>query len=134
MNAALALQQAMRAALLADTALIALLGGGHVFDELPRGEPQLFVNFATIETRDWSVMDQKAHEHFVTLEVMSNERGRTQAQNICDRIEAVLDNASLTLVGHRLVNLRLTFWNVARSKAEKNFGATLRFRAATEPL
>jgi Protein of unknown function (DUF3168) len=134
MNAALALQQAMRAALLADTALITLLGGAHVFDEVPRGEPPLCVAFANIETRDWSVMDQKAHEHFLTLEVTSNERGRAQAQNICNRIEAVLDNAALTLTGHRLVNLRLTFWNVARTKADKNFGATLRFRAATEPL
>jgi Protein of unknown function (DUF3168) len=134
MNAALALQQAMRAALLADTALITLLGGAHVFDEIPRGEPPLFVSFAGIETRDWSVMDQKAHEHFITLDVTGNERGRTQAQSICNRIEAVLDNASLALVGHRLVNLRVVFWSVARAKSDKNFGATLRFRAATEPL
>lgn len=134
MNAALALQQAMRAALLADTALITLLGGAHIFDEMPRGEPALSVSFANIETRDWSVMDQKAHEHFVTLDVATNERSRTQAQNICNRIEAVLDNAALTLTGHRLVNLRLVFWSVARTKSDPKFGATLRFRAATEPL
>ena len=134
MNAALALQQAMRAALLADTALLSLLGGAHVFDELPRGEQALHVVFTAIETRDWSVMDQKAHEHFVTIEVGSNERGRAQAQAICNRIEAVLDNATLVLTGHRLINLRITFWSVARAKNEKTFGATLRFRAATEPL
>jgi hypothetical protein len=134
MNAALALQQAMRAALLADTALIALLGGAHIFDEVPRGEPPLSVSFAGIETRDWSVMDQKAHEHFVTMDVSTNERGRTQAQSICNRIEAVLDNANLTLAGHRLVNLRVVFWSVARPKSDPKFGATLRFRAATEPL
>jgi Protein of unknown function (DUF3168) len=134
MNAALALQQAMHSALLADPALITLLGGQHIFDEVPRGEPALYVSFASIETRDWSVMDEKAHEHFVTLDVVSNERGRAQAQSICTRIEAVLDNAGLTLAGHRLVNLRIAFWSVARSKSDKNFGATLRFRAATEPL
>ena len=134
MNSALALQQAMRTALLADTALITLLGGAHVFDEVPRGEPPLFVSFANIETRDWSVMDEKAHEHFITLDVATNERGRALAQNICNRIEAVLDNAALTLTGHRLVNLRLVFWSVARAKSDPKFGATLRFRAATEPL
>jgi hypothetical protein len=134
MNAALALQQAMRAALLADTALISLLGGAHIFDEIPRGEPHLHVSFTGIETRDWSVMDQKAHEHFVSLEVVSNERGRAQAQNICNRIEAALDNAALTLSGHRLINLRVVFWSVARMKSDQKFGATLRFRAATEPL
>jgi 5-carboxymethyl-2-hydroxymuconate isomerase len=134
MNAALALQQAMRDALLADAALLTLLGGAHIFDEVPRGEPTLQVNFAGIETRDWSVMDQKAHEHFVTLEVSTQQRSRAQAQAICDRLEAVLDNASLVLTSHRLINLRTVFWSVARMKNEKNFGATLRFRAATEPL
>ncbi len=134
MNAALALQTAMRAALLADTALITLLGGAHIFDEVPRGEPPLFVSFASIETRDWSVMDQKAHEHFVTLDVTTNERSRSTAQTICNRIEAVLDNAALTLTGHRLINLRVVFWSVGKTKSEPKFGATMRFRAATEPL
>jgi Protein of unknown function (DUF3168) len=133
MNPALALVQAMRAALLADTALLALLGGGHVFDEVPRGEQALHVSFTNVETRDWSVMDQKAHEHFVTIEVGTNERGRTQAQAICSRVEAVLDNAVLVLTDHRLINLRAVFYGVARIKNDKTFGATLRFRAATEP-
>ena len=123
----------MRAALLADTALLALLGGGHVYDEVPRGEQALHVSFASVETRDWSVMDQKAHEHFVTIDVGTSERGRAQAQAICSRVEAVLDNAALVLTDHRLINLRAIFYNVARMKNEKTFGATLRFRAATEP-
>jgi Protein of unknown function (DUF3168) len=132
MNPALALVQAMRAALLADTALMALLGGGHVFDETPRGEQGLYVAFAGVETRDWSVMDQRCHEHFVVIEVSTQERGRAQALAICSRVEAVLDNAALLLTDHRLINLRVMFSNVARMKNEK-FGATLRFRAATEP-
>lgn len=134
MNAALSLQQAMRQALLADAGLIALLGGAHVHDEVPRGEQPLSVSFGAIETRDWSVMDQKCHEHFITLDVATNQRGRTKAQAISDRIEAVLDNASLVLTDHRLVNLRVMFWSVSRSRNDKAFGATLRFRAATEPL
>jgi hypothetical protein len=132
MNPALALVQAMRAALLADTALMALLGGGHVFDESPRGEQALGVSFAGVETRDWSVMDQKAHEHFVVIDVATTERGRAQAQAICSRVEAVLDNAVLVLTDHRLINLRVIFYSVARMKNDR-FGATLRFRAATEP-
>jgi hypothetical protein len=134
MNAALSLQQAMRNALLADAALVALLGGAHIYDEVPRGEPPLFVQFTTIETRDWSVMDQKAHEHFVVLEVTTAERSRAQAQAICNRIEAVLDSAALPLVDHRLVNLRVVFWSVFRARNDKTFSATLRFRAATEPF
>jgi Protein of unknown function (DUF3168) len=134
MNAALALHQAMRQALLQHEALTALLGGAHVYDELPRGSAPPYVNFTALETRDWSVCDQKAHEHFVSLDVATNERGRSLAQAICNEIEQRLDNASIALVNHHLVNLRLLFWSVARTKNTDTFGATLRFRAATEPL
>lgn len=134
MNAALSLQQAMRAALLADAQLLAVLGGAHVFDEVPRGAKPPYVSFEHIETRDWSTADAKAHEHFVQLSVTTTERGRSQAQALCDRIEAALDNASLTLADHHLVSLRLVFWSVARNRNDQSFGASLRFRAATEPL
>lgn len=133
MNPALALVQAMRAALLADTVLVNLLGGAHIFDEVPRGEQPLYISFASVETRDWSVMDQKAHEHFVSIDVGTNDRGRMKAQALCSRIEAVLDNAVLALTDHRLINLRQVFYSVSRSKNDKSFSAMLRFRAATEP-
>jgi hypothetical protein len=134
MNAALALQQAMRAELTADATLLSLLGGAHIYDEVPRGEPPLFVAFNGIETRDWSTATDKAHEHFVVIEVMSNGKGRALAQSICNTIEALLDQAPLTLVDHRLINLRLVFWSVSRPRSSENFGATMRFRAATEPV
>lgn len=129
---ALSLQQAMRAKLLAHAPLTLLLGGAHVHEEMPRGAQGPFVSFDAIETRDWSVADQKAHEHFVTLVVKTQSRSRRLALQILDEIEAALDDASLSLAGHRLVNLRLTFWSVTRQADA--FGASLRFRAATEPL
>jgi Protein of unknown function (DUF3168) len=131
--AALALQEAMRAALLAHEPLVVLLGGRHVFDELPRGAGPSHVTFGEIETRDWSTASERAEEHFVTLAVRTNQRGRRLAQEICDEITAALDGTPLLLAGHRLVNLRVIFWNVAREKNAQTFAATLRFRAATEP-
>ena len=131
-SAALALQIAMREALLAHAPLLALLGGGHVFDEVPRGEKEPYVAFAAIETRDWSVQGQKAHEHFVTLDVKTKSRSRKLAQEIVGEIEAALDGAALTLAGHVLVNLRATFWTVARSN--ETFNAVVKFRAATEEI
>ena len=131
-SSALALQIAMRERLLAHAPLLALLGGGHVFDEVPRGEQEPYVAFAGIETRDWSVQDQKAHEHFVTLDVKTRSRSRKPAQDIVGEIEAALDDAALTLTDHVLVNLRLIFWTVAKSN--EFFGAVVKFRAATEPL
>ena len=124
----------MRQALLAHAPLVLLLQGNHVFDEVPRGAHTPHVTFAAMETRDWSVADAKAHEHFVTLQVSTNSRGRKLAQDILAEIEAALDNAALTLADHALVNLRLIFWAVARDRNGETFGATSRFRAATEPL
>jgi hypothetical protein len=130
----LALQQAMRSALLARSELKTLLGGAHVFDELPRGAKAPFVAFTALETRDWSTADQKAHEHFVTLEVATNSRSRDDAQAIAQEIENALDGVTLTLEGHHLINQRVIFTNVTRTKSTENFGAVLRFRAATEPI
>ncbi len=134
MNPGQALTEAMRAALIAHAPLRLLLGGAHVHEELPRGAKEPLVSFDAIETRDWSTAEQKAHEHFVTLAVRSGSRGRSLAQQILDEIEAVLDGASLSLAGHRLVNLRIVFWSVTRGRDGETFGANVRFRAATEPL
>ena len=85
-NPGFALQMAMRDALLAHAPLILLLGGAHVHEELPRGASPTHVSFATIETRDWSTADAKAHEHFVTLAVKTNSRSRRLAQDILEQI------------------------------------------------
>lgn len=132
--AALSLQEAMRETLLANAPLLALLGGGHIYDELPRGAAPSYVAFGEIETRDWSTASDPGQEHFVTVLVRSNQRSRKLAQEIADAVAAALDGAALALTGHRLVNLRLVFWTVARDRTTEGFGATLRFRAATEPL
>lgn len=134
MEAGQALQTAMRAALLAHAPLVTALGGAHVFDEVPRGAKEPYAAFANIETRDWSVKDAKAHEHFITIEIATARRTRADAQSIVGLIETVLDNATLSLTGHVLVNLRMVFWTVGKQRNSENFGATIRFRAATEPL
>ena len=133
MQPGLAVQQAMKAALSSRPALVNILGGAHVYDELPRGATAPNVLFTTIETRDWSVADQKAHESFVTLEISSKSRSRAQAQNIVQEIELALDGASLGVTDHNLVNLRCVFISAAKAKAQDFFTATMRFRAATEP-
>ncbi|MEO9169329.1 MAG: DUF3168 domain-containing protein, partial [Aestuariivirga sp.] len=123
MQPGLDVQQAMKSTLASRPALNTLLGGAYVYDELPRGATAPYVMFTTIETRDWSVADQKAHENFVTLEVTSKSRSRAQAQNIVQEIELALDNAALTLVDNNLINLRCVFISAARQKSADNFSA-----------
>ena len=132
MNPALALQEAMRGALLGHGPLVALLGGAHVYDEPPRGVNASYVSFGECETRDWSVFDHKAHEHLVSLRVRTNARSQRLAQQIVSEIEAALDGAALALTGHALVNLRVAFWAVRPDRNSEHFGALVRLRAATE--
>ncbi len=134
MSPAQSIQQAMRTALLARVPLTALLGGAHIYDEAPRGASPPYVMFNAIETRDWSVADQKAHELIVTLEIVTNSRARPLAQNIANEIETALDGVVLTLTDHKLVNLRAVFNYVSKSATTSNFNGVVRFRAATEPL
>ena len=134
MQPGLSVQQAMLATLRARTSLTTLLGGTHIYDELPRGANAPYVVFNAIDTRDWSVMDQKAHETFLSLDVATNMRQRTQVQAIVQEIETALDGAALVLVDHKLVNLRCVFNVASRNKTAEFFNATMRFRAATEPL
>ncbi len=133
MQPGLDVQLAMKSKLVSRPALIQLLGGAYVYDELPRGATAPYVMFTTTETRDWSVADQKAHENFLTLEVVSKSRSRAQAQNIVQEIELALDGAALTLVDNNLISLRCVFISAARQKSADYFSATMRFRAATEP-
>jgi hypothetical protein len=128
------LLEAVRAALLAHAPLTQLLGGDHVYEEVPRGAPSSFIEFAGLETRDWSTADQAAHEHILTLAVRTNSRSRKLAQQLADAAETVLDGAALNVAGHRLVNLSVVFRAVARGPSSPGFGASLRLRAATEPL
>jgi hypothetical protein len=121
----------MQAAMLAHAPLTAKLGGAHVFEELPRGAQPPLVTFAAIDTRDRGDFSSRAHEHFVTLEVKTNARGRALAEGIVEEIETALDAAPLVLAGHALIDLRLESWTIQRDGAF--FGARLRFRAATEP-
>jgi hypothetical protein len=133
-SAALTLQEAMRERLLSHAPLIALLQGAHVFDEAPRGAHAPYVAFAAIETRDWSVMEAKAHEHFVSIEVATRERSRAQAQDIMGEIDAALDRAPLVLSGHALINLSAVFATVSRIRGSEHFGGLIRFRAVTEAV
>jgi hypothetical protein len=129
----LAVQQAMKQALVTRPTLTSLLGGAHIYDELPRGATPPNVVFTAIETRDWSVADQKAHESFIALEIASKSRSRAQVQAIIQEIETALDSAALSVSGHNLINLRCVFISAARQKSFEYFTATMRFRAATEP-
>lgn len=130
----LALRQAIHARLVGDAALTALLGGPRVHDEPPRAAAGLYVVFGEGRARDWSTGSDRGHEHEVALIVWSKAGGAKPALEAADRIVALLDDAALTLGGHRLVNLRVTASETRRDEKAGVARVTLRLRAVTEVL
>ena len=128
----LALRRAVRAALLADAALAAALGGAHVYDEAPPGAPTPRVAFSHVQARDWSAQESRGAEQILVLSVWSSARGTREALDIADRIVALLDEAPLALAGHRLIDLRFVALATRREQNGRYARADIRFRATTE--
>ena len=130
----LALRAAIRARLVADPALHALLGGAKVHDEPPRAAEPPYVTFTEASVRDWSTGSDRGHEQRLGLTVWSRQGGDRQALTIADRLAVLLDEADLAPAGHRLVNLRVTAQEVARPDRAGLRRVIVRLRAVTEQL
>lgn len=133
-SSVVSLRKALHAALAADAALAALLGGARIHDEAPRGAEPPYLTFGDARARDWSTGTDKGAEHALVIDVWTEHRGGRASMLIAARVEALLHDAALTLEGHRLVNLRFEQAE-ARREAQGRFSrASLRFRAVTEEL
>jgi len=132
-GASWALQQAMFAKLTNDSALLALLGGLHVWDDVPVRAAFPYVTFAAGAERDWSTGADTGSEHTVTLHVWSRSGGRKETLAIIEALRACLHEAALELSGHQLINLRHESSDVRRDGDGETYQGIVRLRAVTEP-
>jgi hypothetical protein len=132
MSAAAALQAAVFEALSADAELATLLGGARVFDGAPRNEAAPYVHLGEATERDWSTATEAGSEVTFAVVAWSREPGRKQTLQIAERVMALLHDASLTVAGHRLVNLRHLSSETAREEKPQGRRAVARFRARVE--
>ncbi|MCX7900043.1 MAG: DUF3168 domain-containing protein, partial [Methylocystis sp.] len=102
----IALRQAMRARLVADTGLTGVLGGPQIYDEAPATIEPPYVLFADAQQRDWSAQSSRGAEQLFALSVVSTMRGQSEALSIAQLLVDLLDEAPLVLSGHRLIDLR----------------------------
>jgi hypothetical protein len=128
------LKKAIRAALVADATLTGMLGGAAMHDETPRGANPPYIVFGEANCRDQSTAIGRAHETLLSLHVLSGQGGTKEAQLIAARVETLLHDSSLSLTGHRLVNLTLAGSELRRERNAEMSRATLKFRAFTELL
>jgi hypothetical protein len=131
-NASEALQRAFHQALVADTGLLALLGGARVYDDVPARSEFPYMTFGQSVERDWSTGSDDGSEHTVTLHVWSRARGRKETQAILSAVRRALHDSSLSLDGHLLINLRHEFSEARRDADGETFHGIARFRAVTQ--
>jgi len=133
MTAANALLSAIHAALSDDAALTRLIGENAIIDRLlPRPILPCIV-FGEIDSRDYSTGTERSEEHFLTIEVWSEEGGRKLAQEIAMRVATLIDDAPLRLGnGVALVSLFYRSNRSARQARTRRFLTEIRFRAVTE--
>ena len=132
-SAGWALQQSIFAALTGDATLATLLGGSRVYDDVSVRAEFPYLTFAQSNERDWSTGSEPGQEHFLTLHIWSRANGRKEAHEIMGAVRDVLHDQSLSLSGHRLVNLRHEFSDARRDSDGQTYHGIVRYRAVTEP-
>lgn len=130
----IALRGAIRSRLLKDPALVAALGGPRIYEEAPRGAETPYALFSDAEMRDWSTTSSRGAEQFLTLAIISTERGLGPALGAAQQIVDLLDDEPLTLQGHALVDLRFVSMNTKRDASGRFARVAMLFRATTEYL
>ena len=129
----LSLRSAIIDAAYGDAELRTLMGGSlRLYDEPPRGAEPVYALFGNVTAEDWSTDLDRGHAQSVDLVIWSEKGGARTALMAADRFFAILDDAPLTLEGHRLVNLRVTEFASERDKETGLARVTLRLRAVTE--
>ena len=128
------LQTTIFETLTADPSLTSLLGGPKVFDRRPEHASFPYLTLGRTAVVDWSTGTEDGSEHILTLHVWAKGGGKAETYEIMDKVAEKLNDATLPMEGHHLVNLRLQFAEARREPDSAAYHGILRFRAVTEPL
>lgn len=124
-----ALQQAVYAALIANTTLTDI---APVLDGAAQGQALPYVDLGEADVTDWSTKTSDGGDHLLTIHVWSNYNGKKQAWQIIEQIRETLHEAYLALTGHTLVLLRHTDSRVFRDITDQDYHGVVEFRALTQ--
>lgn len=133
-SSTLALQQSIFSALGANAGIVALLGEPRIYDHVPQPATYPYVSFGQSVVRDADTSTEAGDEHMLTLHIWSRAEGRKETLELISAVRGALHQQALTLVGHRLVNLRHEFSEARREPDGDTIHGLVRLRAVTEPL
>lgn len=133
MRAALELQKAVYTALVGDAGLVLRLGADKIHDHAPPRIAFPYVTFGRAETSDRSTSTEDGEEHFLSLHVWSDAKGKREAMEIADLIRQQLHDKPLAVAGQALVLIRFTSLQARFDERAGVHQVSLSFHAVTEP-
>ena len=99
-----------------------------VFDDVPENTAYPYIVIGEETATNIDTKDKDAHEHTLTIHVWSQYRGRKEIKNIMSSVYTTLHNASITVSGASLVNIRHEFENTLTEADGITRHGVMRFR------
>lgn len=134
LDAALALQESVFKALLADPDLTTLLGSNAIFDRVPEKQSMPYLVIGRSTTSDWSTATEGGEAVIFFVHVWSKDTSRSEVHALQSKIKEVLTADLPPLDGHKLINFRFQLAETRRDRTDNHFHGVMRFRAVTEPI
>jgi hypothetical protein len=126
------LQKAIFSALAADAALVAALGGAHIYDQPPKKAAFPHLTFGRTSVYDWSTGTELDTEQLFTLHVWSKAKGDAETLGIMEIIRAKLADSLMPLDDREPVRIKPEFFEQRYDEDLAVHHGLLRFRAIAE--
>lgn len=130
---ALELQKGVRAALVANSSLTALVTA-RVYDEPPQNVTYPFVRFGDIQPRSMDTDGSTGADVTFNIEAYSQTTGRVEATQIAEAVRTALhrQEGSVSLTGFNLIEMRCETYVVDRDREGRGHNANIIFTALME--
>ena len=125
-----ALQTAVYSTLNGDSNLTSTLGAS-IFDDVPEDSGFPYIQIGADTINEYGTKDVDGASTSLTLHVWSQYKGSLQTKNIMDRIHSLLHDASISVTGYNLINIRFEFGDILRDPDGVTRHGIIRFRAIT---
>ena len=130
---ALELQKGVRAALVANSGVTALVAA-RVYDEPPQNVTYPFVRFGDIQPRSMDTDGSTGADVTFNIEGYSQTTGRVEATQIAEAVRTALhrQEGSVSLTGFNLIEMRCETYVVDRDREGRGHNANIIFTALME--
>lgn len=128
-----AVQEAAYGALMADSALQALIGNpARLYDSVPPAALFPYVTLGDVVIQDFGTKDQTGFEQALVFHVWSRYRGRKEMKEIMQAIYAVLHRANLSVTGASFVNAQFQSAATSLDSDGLTLHGVMRFRVVVQ--